>query len=224
MEKSKTNLKTILLIIAIIIIVILGAIAFIFYKDKTDAENRLNSLTSQVSGLENTITDLNEQKSKVQNSSSSKSDNNTTSSNNTTEGSIENDSNTAIEGLYQYTESKNEIGYYLYLYDNGTFKYEHNKQFPSGEIGTYIISENTIILKSQYETHSDVSITPINKTIKLTINEDGTISDKNNLVSSDSTHDYSNIIMKKASSTEEKEYLSAYPSIQDIINKSDITE
>lgn len=36
--------------------------------------------------------------------------------------------------------------------------------------------------------------------------------------------DYSNIIMKKASSTEEKEYLSAYPSIQDIINKSDITE
>ena len=35
MEKSKTNLKTILLIIAIIIIVILGAIAFIFYKDKT---------------------------------------------------------------------------------------------------------------------------------------------------------------------------------------------
>lgn len=82
MEKTKkVNLTTVLLIIAIIIIVVLGAVAFIFYRDKSDAESKLNSLTSQVSGLENTVTSLREEQSKVKEDSSNKS---STSNNKTT--------------------------------------------------------------------------------------------------------------------------------------------
>lgn len=111
MEKTKkVNLTTILLVIAIIIIVVLGAVAFIFYKDKSDAESRLNTLTSQVSGLENIVTGLREEQSKAQ-ESSNKANNKTNASNN-----VKGDENDKLDE----TEVKDALETVLKLYGETT--------------------------------------------------------------------------------------------------------
>lgn len=141
----------------------------------------------------------------------------------------------SISGLYKYNKDFNEqlgIGYYLYLYSNGTFKYEHSSMAATGEIGEYTINGDNLILNTQYKTGSDVGIGTSNDVIKLTINSDGSITDKNNFFSFDDFYgldkkyknfDFGNIKMTKASESEDKEYLKVYPSIQNIIDNSIIS-
>ena len=72
-------------------------------------------------------------------------------------------------------------------------------------------------------------MTKTNQTIKLTINEDGSISDKNNFFTVSEfqdldekykDYDFGNIIMKKESKSEEDIFLKECPSIQDIIDNA----
>ncbi len=135
-----------------------------------------------------------------------------------------------IEGLYTYQgntkiDTENyEFSYSLCLYADGTFKYERSCFAPVGELGKYTIEDNNLILKVDYETSSDTLTDPTIDVIKLKINDDGTITDKNKLTvpGLDSDKDLENIKMIKASESETKEYLKAYPNIQTIIDSSDI--
>ena len=138
--------------------------------------------------------------------------------------------NDNIEGLYTYQgntkiDTENyEFSYSLCLYADGTFKYERSCFAPVGELGKYTIEDNNLILKVDYETSSDTLTDPTIDVIKLKINDDGTITDKNKLTvpGLDSDKDLENIKMIKASESETKEYLKAYPNIQTIIDSSDI--
>ena len=140
----------------------------------------------------------------------------------------ENQSTSVITaGLYQYTQKFEKdnlgIGYFLYLYDNGTFKYEHSVYTPSGVIGEYTIKDNILILNAQYSTASDTDITPTNKTIYLKIDNNTIIYQNgfyNELSKEYSDVDFNNIIMVKANESDDKEYLKLYPSVEYIINQA----
>ena len=97
-----------------------------------------------------------------------------------------------IKGLYTYkgTSVYSEANdgnitpeYKLYLYENGMFFYDYAYLAGEGKIGNYIIANNTIILNNLFDTHSDVSLTVIDGTNTLTINEDGSLTDNNQPVS-----------------------------------------
>ena len=97
-------------------------------------------------------------------------------------------------GLYQYKQKIEEdfaIRYTLYLYNNGTFKYEHSIAAPTGAIGKYTIKDDNLILNVQYLTGSDTGITKTNEIITLKINNN-TIIDQNGYYK-DLSKKYSNI-------------------------------
>lgn len=117
-----------------------------------------------------------------------------------------------VKGLYTYisetvtTESGDEIFafYFLYLYENGTFKYEMGTGAPYGRMGNYIIKDNTIFLNYLFATNSgaEITVTTGSKTISIT-NQD-------TLVDNDPSATVGNmtsIALTRASAAEETEYL-----------------
>ena len=95
-----------------------------------------------------------------------------------------------IKGLYSFKEEEKRDSsgylesnnYYLYLYDNGTFNYRIDNQVPNGRIGNYIIEDNKIKLNVIYNYGSGVGLHYNGETSEITINNDGTLNDINNLV------------------------------------------
>ncbi len=117
-----------------------------------------------------------------------------------------------VKGLYTYTsetvttESGDEIFafYYLYLYENGTFKYTMGTGAPYGRMGNYIIKDDTIVLNYLFNTNSgaEIIVTTGSKTISIT--------DKDTLVDNDPSATVGNItsvVLKRTSAEEENEYL-----------------
>lgn len=91
-----------------------------------------------------------------------------------------------IKGLYAFTG--NVVGevtpeYKLNLYENGMFYYNYNTQPGGGKIGNYIINNNTIVLNYLFSTNMDVSLTTLNETNTLIINQDGSLTDNNQPIS-----------------------------------------
>lgn len=91
-----------------------------------------------------------------------------------------------VSGFYSYLlEADGEleesgidgIGYYLYLYEDGTFAYIVSAGAPGGTIGNYVIEGDKIKLNSNFAVSSDVSLTVSNDVKELTIGGEDTIVD-----------------------------------------------
>ena len=127
----------------------------------------------------------------------------------------------SISGVYTYSlNSDEEDGYFceLYLFNNGTFKYEYCSIFAQGVIGNYIIKGNKIVLNKLFETGSDIGLTVTEGEAELNLNEDGTISNINKILDEpDFINDLSNVKLTKLSKDEEKEYIEMIPNINEIL-------
>lgn len=96
-----------------------------------------------------------------------------------------------IKGTYEVTKKfktgeDSDVAYYdLYLYADGTYVYDYVTELagaPFGIMGNYMINGNEIILNKLFSHGSDVGVTKDKGQIKLTINNDGSLTDKNNLL------------------------------------------
>ena len=108
-----------------------------------------------------------------------------------------------VKGMYtgiakDSYESDADRYYDLYLYENGTFKYENHIDIEGGVIGNYTIVNDKILLNYWFSTGSDAGLDAINGKKTLEINEDGSITDSNPAGSNSS-----NLILKKATSAED---------------------
>ena len=213
----KKSSKVILIIVLILIVMAIGVGGYFVGLKIKESNEKINELENKIANTE--------QKEQNNNLVQNKIEENTTNN-----GSSK--KNSEISGLYRMYKNfgnDNILSYYLFLYENGEFKYEHSTYAAQGEIGTYEVSGNTITLNVKYLTGSDIGLTKTNQTIKLTINEDGSISDKNNFFTISEfqdldekykDYDFGNIIMKKESKSEEDIFLKECPSIQNIIDNA----
>lgn len=174
----KVRLSTVVIVILIIVTGVMAYFLYTAYKDKNDALATVEKLQKEIGNLKQEII----------------SSNNTNISNNVANNREVLESKKTDEKTYTYenisgtydanikAEGLAEDAFYgLDLYENGIYKYEYGVMAPSGTIGNYKIEGNKIILNELFATASDVSTRVIkeNKTITLTINEDGSLTDKN---------------------------------------------
>ena len=93
--------------------------------------------------------------------------------------------NKDIAGYYTAEDKINSdsetvtIGYHLYLFENGTFRYQYVMNTIQSTLGNYTIVGNEIHLNYLFNGGSDASLTATNGSKILTINEDKTITDNN---------------------------------------------
>lgn len=125
-----------------------------------------------------------------------------------------------LQGIYEFTkefevdeDTNLTANYKLYLYSDGTYVYDYSVDASFGIMGNYIIEGKEIILNQLFSHGSDVVVSKANGKIKLTINDDGSLTDKNNLLED---IDLNNIELKKKSSLISKdayslsEYVNGY--------------
>lgn len=199
----KVRLSTVLIVILIIATGVMAYFLYTAYKDKNDALATVEKLQKEIGDLKQEIIGLNRtniNNNVVNNSEvveSKKTDEKKTYTYENISGTY--DANIKAEGLVE------EAFYGLDLYGNGIYKYEYGVVAPSGTIGNYKIEGNKIILNELFATASDVSTRVIkeNKTITLTINEDGSITDENCVIEvrdENIRKQLSNVNLKKQSS------------------------
>ncbi|MGM9882465.1 MAG: hypothetical protein ACI31S_06485 [Bacilli bacterium] len=118
-----------------------------------------------------------------------------------------------IKGLYTAHETVNIDGleeaqnasYTLYLWENGTFKYEYGVFAPMGVIGNYTIVDDEIRLNYLFQTSSDVSLTPIEGDKVLKISSDSSILDSDYYFK-ENTNNVEEVKLVKANAEEESNY------------------
>lgn len=225
---TKISLSTFFLIISAIIIVVMGYFIFRLYTQKTDSEKYANELNTKIINLEKTIND-------VQNVITNTTSTNTKEPTKTTSTQLPETKKTYsyndIKGLYSFTKELKydaatfDVGYTLCLYENGTYEYQFGLRSMNSLIGNYRIENDMIILNKMFRGGSDIALGTTSGEIKLRINNDGSITDSNNLIdenikASELNVDFSNVTLKKESISEEQEYLKYFPSIMTHINSS----
>ena len=103
-----------------------------------------------------------------------------------------------------------DTAYYgLALCSNGTYHYSHSTAAESGTSGNYYIDKNgDIILNPLFSNGSGVGLDIISneKKLKITINEDGSLTDKNKILDGGDINDLENITLKKTNNTDVDEY------------------
>ena len=192
MKKNEGN-TAISLILAIVVLLL---VAFILY-DKVFVSTNNNEQNTNIAVSEETKVNLLEN------------NNISTEKEETTVYSFE-----KISGLYEFSDDK--AGYSLYLWENGTFKYEYSDlTAPRGFIGNYTITNNTINLNNLLTTGSDTGLYVTKGEHTLTINSDDSITDSNTVLEQRS------VTLKKATLQEEREYLDIY-NIYNIMKNGDI--
>lgn len=106
-----------------------------------------------------------------------------------------------VKGLYVYKDNKDEEFYYLELQEDGKFNYIFGSRVANGFIGNYTIEGNNIVLSQWFSTGTDIAISPAGGTITVLLNDDGTITDKNNLLKLDNAKD---VILEKTENVEKQ--------------------
>ena len=86
------------------------------------------------------------------------------------------------------------VGYYLYLWKDGTFKYSYSAYAPLGWIGNYIIDGNTIILNYWYSTTSGTGFTVTSGSNKFVISKEGSILNYNYEYKDKATSEYVELV------------------------------
>ena len=215
MEEKKTtkiSLSTFFLIVSIIVIFVMSLLLYQNNKEKNNWKEEVNELNNRVNTIEN-----NKQASKTENK---------TKENNGENSNKKSYSYSDVKGLYEFEKKIDDefsAFYTLYLYENGTYKYQYGVEVPEGTIGNYIIEENKIIMNALFATGSDVGAHATSGNITLNINEDGTLSDKNGVIKVQDTNisnTLNNIKLQKTSQEKEKKYLEDIPSINKFLDRT----
>lgn len=207
-EPIKVSLSTFFLIIAIIVIAVMGYFMFKAYNDKAELEDKLANANSQNKNLSKEIVSA---QTATESAKETK-----------VEETIKTYSYKDIKGFYSFEKKIQddiEEYYYLYLYENGTFKYQYGTMGVSSIIGNYIIEGNKLVLNKIFVGGGDVGLRTASGEMELTINSDGTITDS--YISSLAIYNQkSNVTLKRTSEKEEQEYLRESPTIMNHINMS----
>lgn len=162
-EKSevKVRLSTVVCVFIILVLVVALGVVYYFWFVKSDNSN--NMIANGEVAEKNNIS-VNEQMPEENNDENIKY------------------TYEEIKGLYTYTNE--ESSYSLYLWENGTFQYEHfydtsNEYGGGGIIGNYIIEDNVIKLNYLFTTGTDISlsVTKGNKELKIDSYESITFTD-----------------------------------------------
>lgn len=163
----KISLSTFFLILAIIAICVMGYFLYVSNSKTADMISNEKELNAKIAKLENEITSKQEQIKAEQNSVNSSS---VTFS--------------SLSGIYagdvkiepgMSQDEETEVT--LYLYENGSFKYDDHPGLASCKIGYYTFDENNIILHEVLLGANDIGRTITSDTITLKINSDKSITD-----------------------------------------------
>ena len=106
-----------------------------------------------------------------------------------------------VKGLYVYKDNKDEEFYYLELQEDGKFNYVFGSNVANGFIGSYAIEGKNIVLSKWFTTGTDTGISLAEGTISLLLNDDGTITDKNNLLKMDNAKE---VVLEKTENQEKQ--------------------
>ena len=159
---TKISIATFFLIFAIVVIGIMGYFLYTSNIKTADMMANERELNTKIAKLEDEIL------SKQNQIQDEKNNNNKTSWSGIYVGDAEIEPGTTPDG---------ETKVRLYLYENGSFKYEDSPGLSSGHVGYYTINENDLVLHEIVECANDIGRTITNNTISLKINKDNTITD-----------------------------------------------
>jgi len=191
MEEKKTakiSLSTFFLIIAIVVIGIMGYFLYVSNSKATAMLSNEKELNTKITNLENEIADKEVVIKSAQNTVSNDLNSEEV---NPTKDTISNNSNTSntmtfssLKGKYvgnadvkPGTTPDGETEVSLYLYENGSYKYNNMPGLASGHIGYYTFSDNNLILHKIADCGNDIGRTLTSGTITLKINNDNSITD-----------------------------------------------
>lgn len=219
MEEKKVIKVRLSAVVIVVLIIAIGVMAYFLYTFNNDKNNALSTIEEQ----KKEISDLKQGKSNISDTNI-----NTTIVENKKNNEKVYDYKT-VSGLYtsniKIDNLEDEAFYSLYLFENGMYKYEYGVMVPSGTIGNYVIEGNKIILNELFSTGSDVSTTviPEKTMITISINEDGSLADNNNVISVDDENiknKLNNVNLKKETEQKQKEYINAMGNINKYLNRT----
>lgn len=170
-EKNEVKVRLSTVVCVFIILVLVVALGIVYYLGFVKNDNANNMIVNgEVAQKNNNV----EENVEDRNGELTEKNNIALNEQVTEENNNENIKYTyeEIKGLYTYTNE--ESSYSLYLWENGTFKYEHSFDSSDGHghegrIGNYIIEDNVIKLNYLFSTGTDISlsVTKGNKELKI---------------------------------------------------------
>lgn len=201
------SLSSFLLIIALIVICIMGYFIYNLNKKNSNLAEKTtisNSNTSEMT-KQNNIT--------LSENIANTSENVITPSENTNQqNSLKIFSYSDLKGIYTYSKKLNSDETALYnlcLFENGTFNYTFGIYHEQGFIGNYIIVDNKIQMNKLFSSGSDASLNATSGTLTLTLNDDGSLTDTNEVIQTELDSKYrsllSSVNLKKSSAAKDIE-------------------
>lgn len=185
----KKSTVVILVLIIVLLLVVIGVGGVFLLKANNDSSKEIKVLKNEIVGLSKHIENTTSQ-------SANRIENNTNINTNQQSNSTEENKNTSkiktyndIKGTYEsqginMNEGTNLAPYYvnytLVLSKEGTFAYYNSGDTDCHYVGYYTIDNNKLTLNSVVSTGNDPSANLSNEVMEFTLNNDGTIKDKEN--------------------------------------------
>lgn len=186
----KKSTVVILVLIIVLLLVVIGVGSVLLLKANNDSSEEIKVLKNEIVGLSKHIENTTSQ-------SANRIENNTNTNTNQQSNSTEENKNTSkiktyndIKGTYESQEINMNEGsdsdpYYMHhiliLSKEGTFAYYYSDT-DCHYVGYYTIDNNKLTLNSVVATGNDPSANLSNEVKEFTLNNDGTIEDKENNV------------------------------------------
>lgn len=168
MEDKKTikiTLSTFFLILAIIVICVMGFFLYNLNSKNVAMSSYQTELNSKIANLENEISNLNDVESNHSNMES-------------------NITFSSLRGMYvgnaevePGTTPNEETEVRLYLYENGSYRYENMPGLGACDVGYYTFDDDNLILHQVVACGNDIGRSIVSKTVTLKINHNNTIQD-----------------------------------------------
>lgn len=191
MEEKKTikiSLSTFFLILAIIVICVMGFFLYNLNSKNVAMVSYQTELNSKIADLEDEIKSKAEKTEINANKNVGNSNLNETSNSNDAESNSSNIENnitfSSLRGKYignaevePGTTPDGETEVRLYLYENGSYRYENMPGLGSCDVGYYTFSGDNLILHQIVACGNDIGRGVVSETVTLKINNDNTIKD-----------------------------------------------
>ena len=186
----KISLSTFFLILAIVAICFMGYFIYKLNSERMSTSKQVSELNRKITLLES---NQSEPKEEVVETSTTIDE---TPKNNAENAISYNDISGIYEGSKKMTDGST-VSYYLYLFENGTYKYTYGTDILLGTVGNYIIVDNTIKLNKFFDTASSAGMVATLGKFEITINDDTSLTDASKVTEEDGLP--YNITLKKSS-------------------------